>query len=413
MNIVLGGKKYAHILLHLFFFIFIASSNAETIKIVTYNILNFPDAIGMQRIDDFRKIIDFEYPDILVVQEMQSQEGIDLFIDSVMNYQENLFEVVPFNDGPDTDNALFYRSNKVEYLSSQYLPTPIRDIAEYRLKIIDSQREFYIFSVHFKSAQGSNNETIRQQEATILRNHVDSLDPGTNFLVMGDFNIYYSDEPAFHTLTDNLANNNGRLFDPLNASGDWHENSDFAYLHTQSSRTEQLQDSGAGGGLDDRFDMILCSQSFLDSAGLYIISDSYTICGNDENHFNIAVNYGVNQSVPDDIADALYYASDHLPVIVTITDGIEQDIPKEVVKIWPNPMKTEAQIRFPWHDDFQKANVTITNILGQRVYVAETQSPTDFTLRRGKLPVGIYFVHVEIEGTYNDHNYYSKLAVVQ
>ncbi len=408
----MDGKKIVYILLLLFFLIFVASSNAETIKIVTYNILNFPDAIGMQRIDDFRKIIDFEYPDILVVQEMQSQEGIDLFIDSVMNYQENLFEVVPFNDGPDTDNALFYRRDKVEYLSSQYLPTPIRDIAEYRLKIIDSQREFYIFSVHFKSSQGSNNEMIRHQEATILRNHLDSLDPGTNFLVMGDFNIYYSDEPAFHILTDNLANNNGRLFDPLNASGDWHENSDFAYLHTQSSRTEQLQDSGAGGGLDDRFDMILCSQNLLDSTSLYIISGSYTICGNDENHFNLAVNHGDNQSVPDDIADALYYASDHLPVTVIIVDGIEQDIPKQVVKIWPNPMETESHIRFPWHDDFQKADITITNILGQRVYTAETQSQGDFTLRRGKLPVGIYFVHVEIKGTYDDHNYYSKLAVV-
>lgn len=413
MSIILSGKKSVYILLLLFFFVFTIFSYADTIKIITYNILNFPEAIGMYRIDYFRKIIDYENPDILVVQEMQSQDGVDLFIDSVMNYQNNLFEAVSFNDGPDTDNALFFRSDKVEYLSSQYLSTPVRNIAEYRLKIIDSQREFYIFSVHFKASQGSNNEMIRHQEATILRNHLDSLDPGTNFLAMGDFNIYYSDEPAFHTLTDNLANNNGRLFDPLNASGDWHENSDFAYLHTQSSRTEQLQDGGAGGGLDDRFDMILCSQSLLDSTSLYIISGSYTICGNDENHFNLAVNHGVNQSVPGDVADALYYASDHLPVIVIIIDGIEQDIPKQVVKIWPNPMETESQIRFPWHDDFQKADITITNILGQRVYTAETQSPTDFTLRRGKLPVGIYFVHVEIKGRFNYHNYYSKLAVVE
>ncbi|MCK4452951.1 endonuclease/exonuclease/phosphatase family protein, partial [candidate division WOR-3 bacterium] len=189
MSIILSGKKSVYVLLPLFFFVFTIFSYADTIKIVTYNILNFPEAIGMYRIDDFRKIIDYENPDILVVQEMQSQDGVDLFIDSVMNYHNNLFEAVLFNDGPDTDNALFFRSDKVEYLSSQYLSTPVRNIAEYRLKIIDSQREFYIFSVHFKASQGSNNEMIRHQEATILRNHLDSLDPGTNFLAMGDFNI--------------------------------------------------------------------------------------------------------------------------------------------------------------------------------------------------------------------------------
>ncbi|GAG76059.1 unnamed protein product, partial [marine sediment metagenome] len=42
------------------------------------------------------------------------------------------FEAIPFNDGPDTDNGLLYRSDKIDILSVQYLSTINRDIAEYK-----------------------------------------------------------------------------------------------------------------------------------------------------------------------------------------------------------------------------------------------------------------------------------------
>lgn len=269
-------KTHAYKFLVLFFFI-IRPLYVETIKVATYNILNFPEAFGTQRIDDFAAVIDHIQPDILVVQEIQDQTGVDLFLASVMNNLDNLFGAVPFHDGPDTDNALFYRIDKIAFISADYLATPHRDIAEYTLRMIESQKEFYIYSVHLKASQGASNETIRLQEATRLRNHLDSLAAETDFLVLGDFNIYYSDEPAFEKLTGSFANNNGRSYDPEQALGVWHENSDFANIHTQSTRTEQLVDGGAGGGLDDRFDMILCSQSFFDSSGLFMMPESYTV----------------------------------------------------------------------------------------------------------------------------------------
>ncbi len=392
---------------------FSATSHAQTVKVVTYNILNFPEVSSVQRIDDFRIVVDFVDPDVLVVQEIGSQEGLALFLDSVMNYFGDQFDCVSFHDGPDTDNALFYRSDKIAFLSSSYIPTTRRDIAEYRLEIKSSQNVFHVFSVHLKSSQGTDNEMLRLQEATILRNHLDSLDAGKHFLVMGDFNIYSSDEAAFQKLVGNFPNNNGRLFDPLNASGVWHENSSFAYLHTQSTRLEQLGDGGAGGGLDDRFDMILCSQSFLDTIGLYLLSESYTIYGNDGDHFNTSVNDGFNQTVPDSVADALYYASDHLPVAVGIVAGIDSEIPKEVVKIWPNPMQSEAHVQFPWISDFQQAQIWITNILGQQLYKARITNPNGFTLNRGELPVGVCFVHTEIETRYTTYKYRTKLAVIK
>ncbi len=406
-------KFFSHIFFLLILITFTEVLSAQAIKIVSYNILNFPTVVGMDRIDDYRIVLDFINPDVLVLQEIESQDGVTLFLDSVMNYLEKGFEAVAFNDGPDTDNALFYRSNNIEFLSASYIPTPHRDIAEYRLELKESQIVVHVFSVHLKSSQGADNELLRLEEATILRNHLDSMDQGVHFLVVGDFNIYSSDEAAFQKLTGNFSNNNGRLFDPLNLAGQWHENSSYAYSHTQSTRVEQLGDGGAGGGLDDRFDMVLCSQSFLDSIGLYLSSQSYTIYGNDGEHFNVAVNEGANQSVPDSVADALYFASDHLPVAVSICEGIVAEIPKEVVRIWPNPMQREAHIQFPWIDDFEQAQIWITNILGQRIYKARTRDPEGFTLNRGALPVGIYFVHTEIETRYTTYNYQTRLAVIR
>jgi endonuclease/exonuclease/phosphatase family metal-dependent hydrolase len=389
------------------------SLNGETFRIATYNVLNFPDAMGIQRTNYLRTVIEYIKPDVLVVQEMQSQDGVDLFLDSVMNYQADTYRSTTFHDGPGTDNAIFYNQNAVQLLHEQYLSTVNRDIAQYRLRFSESQHEFHLFSAHFKSSQGSDNELIRLQEATALREHLSYFAQGSYFMVTGDFNIYYSDESAFQYLTGDFSNNNGRLYDPLNASGVWHENSGFTEIHTQSTRFEQLADGGAGGGLDDRFDMILCSFDFLDSAGLFMTDHSYNILGNDGNHFDLSINDGYNSVVPVDVADALYYASDHLPLFVDINDGNLPAIPERTLKIWPNPMRNIACVEFPWVDDFEDARITITNIVGQRIYENTTSDPSGFVLRRGSLPVGVYFVYVQVRTRYSTIDYRSKMAVIE
>ena len=138
---------------------------ASTIRIATYNVLDFPQSFGLERLDDFRLAMANVNPDILVVQEMQSQSGVEMFLDSVMLPLNSAFTSIPFHDGPDTDNALFFRQDKVDCISANYISTPNRDMAEYRLLLNDNQRELRVFSVHFKASQGSSNEAIRLQEA--------------------------------------------------------------------------------------------------------------------------------------------------------------------------------------------------------------------------------------------------------
>merc|ERR1711991_343852 len=141
-----------------------------------------------------------------------------------------------------------------------------------------SEIEFNIYGVHFKASSGSSNAQQRLAEATILRQHLNSVS-GSYFIVAGDFNIYSnsaSTEPAFNMLTGESDNNGGRLFDPIDRIGNWHNNSSFSDVHTQSPRTTSFG-GGANGGMDDRFDWLFVSESILnDQSRMVYIDDSYT-----------------------------------------------------------------------------------------------------------------------------------------
>jgi len=71
--------------------------------------------------------------------------------------------------------------------------------------------------------------------------------------------------------------------------------------------------------MDDRFDMMLVSQSISNSGGVSYVSDSYTAYGNDGNHFNDSINAPPNTAVGQEIADTIHYASDHIPLFASFT----------------------------------------------------------------------------------------------
>lgn len=286
---------------------------------MTYNILDFPDAIGTQRVPSFRTVIDEVQPDILVVQEMHTSSGVNEFLDDVLNFTTpNLYSNAPFIDASfDTENALFYKSSSVNFISQDTILTNIRAISEYTLESNTFvPQEFKIYSVHLKSSEGSANEQQRLVEATILRNRTNQLPIGTEFMVVGDFNLYSDQEPAFQKLIGSEANNNGRFRDPINQSGNWHNNSSYSQIHTQSTRTSSVGSGGALGGLDDRFDFILPSYGMNDNFGIDFLPSTHIAFGNDGNHYNQSINSGSNSAVSSVVANALNFASDHLPVVM-------------------------------------------------------------------------------------------------
>ena len=278
---------------------------------MTYNLLNYPVTDTTIRNPYFRTIFSNIQPDILVVQEVITQGGVDGFLNKVLNQVSSGYAAGFFLDGPDTDNAIFYKSNLFTFISNTAINTSLRNINEFRLKENLSGDTLIIYSVHLKANNSSNDSLKRSAEVDSLRKRTDELPPNSEFIVVGDFNIYDSDEIAFQKLLDQ--SNQGYFIDPLNLFGHWNNNSSFAPYHSQSTRTRVFGD-GSAGGLDDRFDMILVSQGIMNSGSISFIPGSYTTYGNDGSHFNDSINQPPNYAVGQEIADALHYASDHLPV---------------------------------------------------------------------------------------------------
>ncbi len=374
----------------------VSSSGHLDLRVATYNILNYS---GSDRNSYFTTVTQAIDADIIIVQEMLNQTGVDIFNSIVLN---NQYSTISFHNGYDTDNHLFYRADKLQFISDNYLSTALRDIAEYKMRELSNNEIIYFYSAHLKASSGSTNELLRLAEATILRNHLNNHPPNTNFMFVGDLNLYYSGEPAYHKLIGSEPDNDGRLFDVVDSTGYWHNNNNYANIHTQSPRSEQFG-GGASGGLDDRFDFILVSNSLLDN----IITSSYTEYGNDGQHFNQSINNGTNGAVGPNIADALYYGSDHLPVycdfVFESANGVpESDTEKPESFIffqnYPNPFNPLTTIKYSLTEG-KHITIEVFNNLGQKIetLVKAWQGIGNHEVHFNayELPSGVYFYRIQ------------------
>jgi endonuclease/exonuclease/phosphatase family metal-dependent hydrolase len=281
---------------------------------MTYNLLTFND--GSSRVPHFMAILDYAQPDVLVVQEVGSQAAVDYFRDSILNVvNPGEWSSAAFTDGSEDDNALFYRTAKVEELSHFDIETTSHQIDEWGLRPVgyDSPNaELRLYAAHLSPNQGGSAQQQRLSEVTAMRTRMETFPAGQNYVVCGDLNLYKSDEPAFQYMLSSDNGAAGLVADPMNAPGDWHDGEEFVLLHTQATRT-----SSGGGGMDDRFDFILRAPALEDDEGLDLLEPTYAALGQDGLHFNAAIiDPPANALVPQDIAQALYTASDHLPVLV-------------------------------------------------------------------------------------------------
>jgi endonuclease/exonuclease/phosphatase family metal-dependent hydrolase len=288
-------------------------SDATALRIMTYNILNYSSG----REAEFRAIVGAIEPDVIVVQEILSQAAVDRFRDLVLNQVDpGAWAAGGWTDGPDTDGAFFHRTAVVDYVSHFSIGTALRDIDEWTFRPASHssiQANVRIYAVHLKASQGIDNEQKRLAEVTAMRARMETFPAGQNVLVTGDFNIYTATEPAYVFMTDPANGLAGVVQDPIDREGNWHENSAFADVHTQSPRVTQFG-GGANGGLDDRFDLILAGPPVQDGEGFDVLEGTYAAFGQDGAHFNGAINVAPFTVVDSTMASALHDASDHLPV---------------------------------------------------------------------------------------------------
>ena len=303
----------------------VAAAPAMALKIMNYNLLNFPSASGAAREDEFRTIITATHPDILMSQELtgSTSAGLTQFLNNVLNTAwPGEYAFATFIDGDDTNNALFYRTAAFDFVSADTIATPLREIHHWVMRpdgYAAVAAQIHVYSAHLKAGSTGDDQTQRADEAQRWRNRMNLHASGTNIIGGGDFNIQSSSETSYSTwLIGSLADNDGRLFDPINTPGSWNNNSSFRFVHTQSPKTAANPYGGATGGMDDRFDFLLISSAMNDTEGMAYVPGTYKCYGNDGNHFNLAINDLPVIPEGATIADALEEASDHMPVIMEI-----------------------------------------------------------------------------------------------
>ena len=286
----------------------------DTVKVATYNLLRYGS--NTNRNIDFKKVIDYIDADIYITQELTNNSGVTNFLNNVLNKESDKFLSAKFYDETDIDQALFYDKNKFEILSTSKIEGDPRNIIAYRLQHIQTEKIFFVFNLHMKASQGSSNEQRRYTQVQQLINYTQQMNEDHFYVVAGDFNIYSTNEPAYQKFFEITATGYGKFNDLINVEGSY-RNEDYAIYHTQSPRTSQFG-GGASGGMDDRFDYILFSDSLMQSNRTFVLKETYKAIGNDGNHYDKAINIAPNTAVTQEIADALHDASDHLPVVVDI-----------------------------------------------------------------------------------------------
>jgi hypothetical protein len=261
-----------------------------------------------------------------------------------------------------------------------------------------------IYSVHLKASTGTANELSRAAEVDSLRKVTNALPNGSNFTVCGDFNIYGSNEAAYQKLIEITAENNGCFNDPLTMPGIWN-NSIYKAYHTQSTRVRSFG-GGATGGLDDRFDLMLYSDAVKNPGGITYVTNSLTPYGNDGNHFNDSINKMPNAAVTQEVANALHYSSDHLPVYSLFTfapqvsiNPISSDLPivYKLHQNFPNPFNPTTKIRFDLPKNaevkilvYDIGGRIVTQLINEHLRAGSYELPFD----ADNLTSGIYFYRI-------------------
>ncbi len=375
---------------------------AGRLRLMSYNLLNYPGSTGATRAPHFQTLVAATAPDLLVVQEMLGQAGVDQFLTQVLEPLEpGLWSAAPFHDGTDTDRALFLRTACAEVIAYGWLDTDLRDIDWWDLRLAEAGDTLRLYSLHLKASQGSTEEQRRYAECLVLRADLDALPPGRAALVCGDFNLYTASEPAWQLLRSEGA---GQLFDPLGEEGPWHDSPSFAPVHSQSTRTTSFG-GGATGGLDDRFDFVLPGAALLDGLGLELDPASYFALGNDGAHLNVSIVTGANSAVSPEVAEALHQASDHLPLLVELAwmdDTAVATLPAAPrLDAWPNPFNPATRLAFSL-PTAGRARLEVFDTRGRRVARLLDEDapagPLALDWRPTQLPAGLYLAALRLDG---------------
>ncbi|MGB3345552.1 MAG: T9SS type A sorting domain-containing protein [Aequorivita sp.] len=399
------------------FMVFVAlglSANAQdTISAMVYNLLEFPSAKPPNRAYILKNILDEYKPDIFMVSELETEAGGNLILDIALNNNGNNYSMAPFEPSQSGDldhqQLLFYRNDKFSLESWEVLPTTVRDLNRYQLKLKtrDQQSDPVLieaFVVHLKSSQGSANKLLRLQMVQKFVDRLESLDPNSFVLFAGDLNVYTSTEPAYQKLLD--PTNKIVMMDPINRPGSWHENIAFQDIHSQSTRISSGPfGAGAGGGLDDRFDFIIMSKNMQTDPKLKYVPDTYKSFGNNGNCFDKSINDpSCTGDFSQGLRENLYNMSDHLPIVMKMATNKEIILKTEVFAIG-KPFILEStlvsdKLNILLKSDYSSpVSFEVYNVLGQKLLEHVSENSMTVSLDISHLAMGVYYLRANLPGS--------------
>ena len=364
----------------------------------------------ISRTQMLKHIVDDYQPDLFMVCELESAKGADIILNDILNFDGDSYNRANFSYNQSTTETnlqqlVFYNQQKLELVYQDIILTDVRDINHYSFKLNSSEKDVFleVFVTHLKSSQGSAEENQRLQMVQQLTTYLESI-PTSHYVIFGgDFNLYDSYEPAYQELLD--TSNAFPLNDPIDRPGNWHNNSSYQDIHTQSPLTSSYQfDSpyydweGTTGGMDDRFDFLLVSENLLSNSDLYYVSDTYKAYGNNGNCFNGQINNTScsGEDYSQELRDNLVNMSDHIPVVMTLETPITlSNSETTLVGLlkFKSSNVSDNHILLWASEELKGKDIVIYNQLGQEVKNISIES-NEINLNINNLSQGIYWMTI-------------------
>ena len=400
----------------LFILLFVVSllQGQTRIKTMFYNTLNYnSNAESEARTPHLKTILDEVKPDLFMVCELKNETASNYLFNNAIVTSNPSFKKADFNTSrsPATDllQMVYYNADKLTLEFNEVIPTGVRDINHYTLKLkTASETRIEVFVTHLKASRGIDNRQKREESIEIFTRQLDRLPQDAYVIFAGDFNFYTSNEEGFLKLIDE--NNPIQIIDPINRlcpsfpddGKDYYDvdydntyfwnNSSFSDVHSQSTRSSQLNGDGAGGGMDDRFDFIMLSKNFTESTEMKFINNSYKTIGNNGNCYNSFVsNTTCTGEFSQNLRNALFIFSDHLPIVLELEN--QQNILSNytyVKKLNFSIKHQELKLKI----DKNIKEIKIYNTLGKVVFTSKNINSNETVIHLNILKSGLYFLKV-------------------
>lgn len=396
----------------------------DTIGVMHYNILAYRSSNGnctnsnnnaASKEGYMNTIVSYLQPDIITCNEIAGDGGTaaNRLLTNALNINgRTYYKQCTYNGNSNLCNMLYYNSNKFKlYKQDKIERAPnntflVRLIDVYTLyytnssSLRDGDTTFLVaYVAHLKAGSAASDRTQRESATEAVMAYHETNYKEYNYIMAGDFNIRSGSETSYENLIE-YSNSSVRFHDPKNRKASWNSNSNYADLHTQSTRSSS---SNGGcfstGGLDDRFDFILCGKEILDNTrGINYIDKSYKAVGNDALHFNKNIISPGNTSVPANVLSALYDMSDHLPVYMELgitrgTAGTNELVNNPIEFIYSNPVSSMLKFRTSKPG---KLRAEILNTHGQVVWQSDHLQKLNgwYNIKTEQIIKGTYILHV-------------------